>query len=105
MSSRGRPRTFNREQALNSAMKIFWERGYEGATLTELQNAMGNITAPSLYAAFGSKEKLFREAVQLYSKIQANRFLKALTDKSTTRESVEAFLMALVMAALTSLMT
>jgi AcrR family transcriptional regulator len=76
-------------------MKIFWERGYEGATLTELQNAMGNITAPSLYAAFGSKEKLFREAVQLYSKIQANRFLKALTDKSTARESVEAFLMAM----------
>ena len=95
MSSPGRPRTFNREQALNSAMEIFWERGYEGTTLTELQRAMGGITAPSLYAAFGSKEELFRESVELYSKIQSNRFLKTLTDKSTARESVEAFLMAM----------
>jgi AcrR family transcriptional regulator len=95
MLSPGRPRTFNREQALNNAMEIFWAQGYEGATLTELQRAMGGITAPSLYAAFGSKEELFREAVGLYSKIQTHRFLKALTDKSTARESVEAFLMAM----------
>ena len=56
MSNLGRPRTFNREKALNKAMEIFWAKGYEGATLTDLQKAMGGITAPSFYAAFGSKE-------------------------------------------------
>jgi AcrR family transcriptional regulator len=76
-------------------MEIFWTRGYEGATLSDLQKAMGGITAPSFYAAFGSKEKLFREAVDLYSKIQEIPILKALTAKSTTRESVEAFLMVI----------
>ena len=95
MSSPGRPRTFDREQALSNAMKIFWARGYEGATLTELQRAMGGITAPSLYAAFGSKEELFKEAVELYSKLQGIPILKALTGKSTTRESMEAFLMVM----------
>jgi len=95
MSNLGRPRTFNREKALNKAMEIFWAKGYEGATLTDLQKAMGGITAPSFYAAFGSKEKLFREAVDLYSKIQEIPILNALTSKSTARASVEAFLMVI----------
>jgi AcrR family transcriptional regulator len=56
---------------------------------------MGGLTAPSLYAAFGSKEELFREAVELYSKMQGVPILKALTGKSTARESVEAFLMVM----------
>jgi AcrR family transcriptional regulator len=94
MSNLGRPRTFDREEALNRAMEIFWARGYEGATLSELQKAMGNLTPPSLYAAFGSKEKLFREAVELYSNKQAP-ILKALAGMSTARESIEAFLIEL----------
>lgn len=76
-------------------MEIFWGLGYEGATLTELQRAMGGITAPSFYAAFGSKEELFREAVELYSETQGVPILKALTDKPTARESVEALLTAM----------
>jgi AcrR family transcriptional regulator len=76
-------------------MEMFWALGYEGATLTELQRVMGGITAPSLYAAFGSKEKLFRESVELYSKTQGIPILKALTDKTTARESVEALLMVM----------
>ncbi len=95
MPSLGRPRTFNREQALNNAMETFWALGYEGATLAELQRAMGSITPPSLYAAFGSKEKLFEEAVELYSKMQGVPILKALTHESTARESVEALLMVM----------
>lgn len=65
MVSRGRPRTFDRQKALQQAMEVFWERGFDNASMSELTRAMG-INSPSLYAAFGSKEALFREAVQLY---------------------------------------
>ena len=56
MASRGRPRSFDRDAALRSAMNVFWARGYDGASLDELLRAMGGITPPSFYAAFGSKE-------------------------------------------------
>ena len=59
MAARGRPRTFDREDALRRAMEVFWEHGYEGASMTELTAAMG-INSPSLYAAFGCKEQLLR---------------------------------------------
>jgi len=62
MVTRGRPRSFDRDAALRSAMKLFWKLGYEGASMAALTKAMG-INAPSLYAAFGSKEGLFKEAV------------------------------------------
>jgi AcrR family transcriptional regulator len=62
----GRPRSFDRDEALSSALDVFWTKGYADASLTDLTAAMG-INAPSLYAAFGSKEGLFREAVHLYS--------------------------------------
>lgn len=65
MAERGRPRNFDRDQALRKAMEVFWSKGYEGASLTDLTAAMG-INSPSLYGAFGSKEALFREAVELY---------------------------------------
>ena len=91
MASRGRPRTFDREQALRSAMDVFWARGYEGATLEELLTAMGGIAPPSFYAAFGSKEKLFREAVALYHGQLGGRMRGALT-APTAREAIEALL-------------
>jgi AcrR family transcriptional regulator len=62
---RGRPRRFDVEQAVEQALRVFWEHGYEGASLTQLTAAMG-INRPSLYAAFGSKEELFRRAVERY---------------------------------------
>ena len=65
MAGRGRPRSFDRDAALRAAMKTFWERGYEGASMAALTDSMG-INSPSLYAAFGSKEKLFR-ACLLYT--------------------------------------
>lgn len=62
---KGRPREFCTEGALAAALRVFWTKGYEGASLTELTEAMG-ITRPSLYAAFGNKESLFRKALDLY---------------------------------------
>lgn len=61
----GRPRTFDMDQALDRALEVFWRKGYEGATLCDLTAAMG-INPPSLYAAFGNKEGLFRKALDRY---------------------------------------
>lgn len=66
-AARGRPREFCVEDALGQALRVFWTLGYEGASITELTEAMG-ITRPSLYAAFGSKEELFRKALDLYER-------------------------------------
>ena len=62
---RGRPREFCVDQALAKALRVFWEKGYDGTSLNDLTEAMG-ITRPSLYAAFGNKESLFRKALDLY---------------------------------------
>lgn len=62
----GRPRGFDAEEALERAMLVFWEHGYEGASLANLTDAMG-ISTTSMYAAFGNKEKLFRKALERYS--------------------------------------
>lgn len=94
MSRTGRPREFDRDEALQRAMQLFWAQGYEGTTLADLQKAMGDITPPSFYAAFGSKEKLFREAVELYKKTQGAPVVKALLEGSTARASFEAMLRA-----------
>lgn len=91
MAARGRPRTFDREQALRSAIEVFWARGYEGATLEELQTAMGGIAPPSFYAAFGSKDALFREAVMLYYGRMRERIMAAL-EAPTAKEGIEALM-------------
>jgi AcrR family transcriptional regulator len=61
----GRPREFNPDKALDKAMRVFWKKGYEGASLPDLTKAMG-INRPSLYAAFGNKEELFRKVLDRY---------------------------------------
>lgn len=63
----GRPRAFCVDAALNHALEVFWRKGYEGASLNDLTEAMG-INKPSLYAAFGNKEELFRKALDRYTK-------------------------------------
>lgn len=63
----GRPRAFCVDMALNRALEVFWRKGYEGASLNDLTEAMG-INKPSLYAAFGNKEELFRKALDRYIK-------------------------------------
>ncbi|CAM3460636.1 MULTISPECIES: TetR/AcrR family transcriptional regulator [Saccharibacillus] len=62
----GRPRSFDRDQAVVAAMFLFWEQGFESTSLAQLRAAMGNLSAASFYAAFESKEALFREAVEQY---------------------------------------
>lgn len=93
MAERGRPRNFDRAQALRKAMEVFWSKGYEGASLTDLTAAMG-INSPSLYGAFGSKEGLFREAVQLYRDTDGAASRRALTDAETARDAVQGMLLA-----------
>jgi AcrR family transcriptional regulator len=90
-SRRGRPRGFDRSSALLRALELFWERGFEGTSVSELTAAMG-ISAPSLYAAFGSKEDLFREAVAYYNDPERSPTARALRDEPTAREAVEAML-------------
>jgi AcrR family transcriptional regulator len=67
LAIRGRPREFCVDDALVAALRVFWSKGYEGASMTDLTEAMG-ITRPSLYAAFGNKEALFRKALDLYER-------------------------------------
>lgn len=66
MPRTGRPRSFNRDEAVAAAMLLFWEYGFESTSLAQLRAAMGDISAASFYAAFESKEALFREAVDQY---------------------------------------
>jgi AcrR family transcriptional regulator len=92
MAKAGRPRSFDRQEALRRAMNVFWALGYEGTTLVDLLDAMGNITPTSFYAAFGSKEELFREAVQLHNTTFGTILVRNLNEQATARASVEALL-------------
>ncbi|MFD0308609.1 TetR/AcrR family transcriptional regulator [Streptomyces sp. NPDC127119] len=86
----GRPRGFDTEEALERAMRVFWEQGYEGASLTDLTGAMG-ITRTSMYAAFGNKEDLFRKALERYTEGPASYSVRA-TREPTARQVATAFL-------------
>jgi AcrR family transcriptional regulator len=93
MAVRGRPRGFDRAAALRLAMESFWEHGYEGTSIGDLTARMG-IRPPSLYAAFGSKEALFREAVALYEGMEGEPPLRALQEAPTAIGGIEAMLRA-----------
>ena len=66
MTTMGRPRQFDTEEALDKALDVFWRNGYDSTSISELTHAMG-ISPPSLYAAFGNKENLFRAALDRYA--------------------------------------
>lgn len=101
MATRGRPRAFDRDQALARAMEVFWTKGYEGAQLVDLTAAMG-INPPSFYAAFGSKEAAFREAVELYIATVGAVPMRAMEAAPTAREGIRAMLEGSVDVALSS---
>ena len=87
---RGRPREFCVDEALAQALRVFWEKGYDGTSLNDLTDAMC-ITRPSLYAAFGNKESLFRKALDLYEREKLTYIGKAL-DQPTARQVAETML-------------
>jgi AcrR family transcriptional regulator len=86
----GRPRGFAENEALDAAMRVFWEKGYEGSTLADLTEAMG-INRSSMYATFGDKEALFRLAIARYAEGPAAYMREAL-EQPTVRAVVEALL-------------
>src|SRR5262245_63600804 len=86
----GRPRAFDRDQALERALDVFWRKGYEGASLSDLTEAMG-INPPSLYAAFGNKEELFGEALNRYMERHAE-VLREVLARPKARDAIEALL-------------
>ncbi|MGW5846754.1 TetR/AcrR family transcriptional regulator [Streptomyces sp. NPDC055254] len=88
---RGRPRSFDRDAALDKAMLTFWERGYEATSIADLTRVLG-IGAPSLYAAFGDKRTLFDEVVVVYGSRYADFARAALAEEPTAREAVERVL-------------
>jgi AcrR family transcriptional regulator len=88
--ARGRPREFCVDTALAAALRVFWSKGFEGASLTDLTEAMG-VTRPSLYAAFGNKEALFRKALDLYER-EKMAFMSAALEAPTSRGVVERIL-------------
>ncbi|HET8817832.1 MAG TPA: TetR/AcrR family transcriptional regulator [Pseudidiomarina sp.] len=73
----GRPRAFDKEEALGKALDLFWRNGYEGTSLSDLTKAMG-INKPSMYATFGNKEQLFLQAIDLYEKRPEAYFYSAM---------------------------
>jgi len=86
---RGRPRSFDRDAALEAAMQVFWEKGFEATSISDLTVAMG-LNPPSIYSAFGDKEGLFLEAVQRYS--DGNRESCPYYDEATARGAIEKLL-------------
>ncbi|RJF69985.1 TetR/AcrR family transcriptional regulator [Rhodopseudomonas palustris] len=90
----GRPREFDVDSALDLALHVFWRKGYEGTSMSDLTEAMG-ITKPSLYAAFGNKEDLFRKALDRYVDGPGGYYQAGL-DKPTAREVVEHILLGAV---------
>lgn len=88
----GRPRAFDRQRALGVALDLFWRHGFGGTSMTQLTEAMG-ISPPSLYAAFGSKEVLYREAVALYLERYGGFMKRLLDERCTAREAVERALL------------
>src|SRR6266849_10442783 len=86
----GRPRSFDMDQALDRALQVFWRKGYEGTSLSDLTGAMA-VNRPSLYAAFGDKEALFRKALDRYAEASASYVREAL-NQPTARGVVESML-------------
>ncbi|MGL4729903.1 MAG: TetR/AcrR family transcriptional regulator [Bosea sp. (in: a-proteobacteria)] len=90
---RGRPRAFDQGVALNAAMRLFWQRGFEGVSISELSQAMG-INAPSLYATFGDKRQLFEASVEAYLAGHGCYAIEAILQEGTARAAIERLLVS-----------
>jgi AcrR family transcriptional regulator len=89
-TKKGRPREFCVDEALTAALRVFWSKGYEGASMTDLTEALG-ITKPSLYAAFGNKESLFQKALELYER-EKLAYVRGALEEPTARAVAERLL-------------
>lgn len=89
----GRPRTFDKNEALEAAMTIFWEKGYDGASMKDLTSAMG-INSPSLYATFGDKHQLYLQAIDHYSNDDSCAPLVAFESEPDIEKAVIRFMKA-----------
>ena len=85
--ARGRPRAFDKETALKAAIEVFWREGYANASLDELTSAM-KISRPSLYAAFGDKEGLFKASLKVHGDSIIQRMQNVAKDKKTGAEII-----------------
>jgi len=92
--SRGRPRNFDLDEALEKAMVVFWSKGYEGTSIPDLTAAIG-INRPSLYAAFGNKENLFRKVLDRYRTDPAS-YVNRAVERTTVGEVLEGLLYGVV---------
>lgn len=86
----GRPKEFDPDTALCAALQVFWKNGFDGASLTDLTEAMG-ITRPSLYATYGNKEELFRKVLDRYEESHMGFVAEALAEPSA-RDAIEKLL-------------
>jgi AcrR family transcriptional regulator len=96
---KGRPRSFDRNAALDAAVLVFWEKGYDGTTLTDLTAAMG-INRPSLYATYGNKRDLFVQAIDRYAATHGSKAFSALRLEPDSRTAVQKFFEASIDCAL-----
>ena len=92
MAKRGRPPSFDRDEALQAAVEVFAEKGYDGTTLDDLLAAMGGINPPSFYNTFRSKDALFEEALELYVRETSTPGLKALAEATSARDAIAGLL-------------
>ncbi|QEH38590.1 HTH-type transcriptional repressor ComR [Aquisphaera giovannonii] len=92
--NRGRPQGFSTEQALDAAVRVFGEKGFEGTSLSDLEKAMG-VTRPSIYSTFGNKGELYCKALDRHDRVSGDHFTESLA-AGTAREAVERLLRAAV---------
>ncbi len=88
---RGRPRLLDRDAGLEIAARLFWEHGYEGTSIADLTQAMG-VTPPSLYATFGSKEELYRQALDHAIEQQSRGRTEAMQNEASTYDALSVYL-------------
>lgn len=93
MPRTGRPREFDVGEAVQQAMTLFWEQGYEATSLTQLKASMGDISAASFYAAFGSKEALFRQVMDRYLQTHGQVTAPLFDEALPPREAIERTLL------------